>query len=184
MIRQTANGSPVLGIAGWKNSGKTTLAARLTEELCKRGHRISTVKHAHHAFDIDHAGTDSYRHREAGAQEVLLVSGRRWALMHELRDEPEPSFTEVLDRLARCDLILIEGYRGQDHPKLEVRRTDARENGPLPTAQETIIGVVTDAGLPAAGATKDRPHFFHDAIGDIADFVEDYCAMKQGVLQD
>ncbi|MBO3703648.1 MAG: molybdopterin-guanine dinucleotide biosynthesis protein B, partial [Candidatus Accumulibacter sp.] len=95
----------VFGVAGWKNSGKTTMTERLVAELSGRGWTIATVKHAHHDADVDHEGTDSYRHRRAGAREVALVTGRRWALMHELRDEPEPSLADILERLSPCDLV-------------------------------------------------------------------------------
>ena len=99
----------VFGITGWKNSGKTTLTERLVREFVARGRKISTVKHAHHGFDIDREGTDSFRHREAGAGEVAIVSGRRWALMHELADEEEPALGDILARLAPCDIVLVEG---------------------------------------------------------------------------
>ena len=99
----------VFGITGWKNSGKTTLAERLVTELTSRGWRVSTIKHAHHAFDIDKEGTDSFRHRAAGASEVAIVAGSRWALMHELRGEEEPSLDEIVARLAPCDIVLVEG---------------------------------------------------------------------------
>ena len=98
----------IFGIAGWKNSGKTGLMVRLVSELTQRGYVVSTVKHAHHDFDIDKVGADSYRHREAGAHEVTIVSGTRFAIMHELRGAPEPSFGDILARLAPCDLVLIE----------------------------------------------------------------------------
>ena len=114
--------TPVFGITGWKNCGKTTLVERLVSELRTRGLKVATVKHAHHAFDIDHAGTDSFRHRAAGAQEVAIVSGHRWALMHELRDEEEPRLADVLTRMSPCDIILIEGYKREDHAKIELRR--------------------------------------------------------------
>ena len=115
----SASNTPVFGITGWKNSGKTTLVVRLVEEFTARGFRVSTVKHAHHAFDIDREGTDSHRHRVAGASEVALVSGRRWALMHELRDDDEPALGEILARLSPCDLVLIEGYKREAHAKIE-----------------------------------------------------------------
>lgn len=179
MIRKTPNGSPMLGIAGWKNSGKTTLLVRLAEVLTERGYRISTVKHAHHAFDIDHAGTDSYRHREAGAGEVLLISGRRWALMHEMRGDPELDFAEALDRLAPCDLVLVEGYRREDHPKLEVRRVGSTERGPLPCSPETIVAVVSDEGVSDDDTQAGKPLFSLDAIDEIADFVERTSGLKK-----
>ncbi|MEM6666077.1 MAG: molybdopterin-guanine dinucleotide biosynthesis protein B, partial [Pseudomonadota bacterium] len=96
---------PIFGFTGWKNSGKTTLVARVVAELTSRGFVVSTVKHAHHAFDVDHPGTDSFKHREAGAQEVALVSNARWALMHELRGDDEPEMDEVIAKLAPCDLV-------------------------------------------------------------------------------
>ena len=114
----------VFGITGWKNSGKTGLTVRVVEELTRRGWRISTIKHAHHAFDIDHEGTDSFRHRGAGATEVAIVSSNRWALMHELRSEEEPSMESVLARLEPCDLVIIEGYKREGHAKIEARRRD------------------------------------------------------------
>ena len=101
----------VFGISGWKNSGKTGLAVRIVTELTARGYRVSTIKHAHHDFDIDKVGADSWRHRNAGAHEVTIVSGTRFAIMHELRGAPEPSFEDILARIAPCDLVLIEGYK-------------------------------------------------------------------------
>ena len=101
----------VIGVAGFKNAGKTTLVEKLVTELTARGHRISTVKHAHHSFDIDHEGRDSFRHRKAGAGEVAVVSRHRWAIIHELRDEVEPTLDEILSKLAPCDLVIVEGYK-------------------------------------------------------------------------
>lgn len=158
----------VFGITGWKNSGKTTLTERLVAELSRRGWKISTVKHAHHDFDIDKEGTDSFRHRQAGASEVAVVSGRRWALMHELRGEDEPSLEEVLARLAPCDLVLVEGYKREGHRKIETRRQAARDTTPLSTGDPTILAVASD--VPAAGETL--PAFDLDDIGGIADFIE------------
>ena len=103
--------TPVFGVTGWKNSGKTTLVSRLVAEITARGYSVSTVKHAHHNFDIDQKGRDSYAHREAGAHEVALVSGRRWALMHELRGEEEPSLADVLAKLSPCDLVIVRRIR-------------------------------------------------------------------------
>lgn len=158
----------IFGITGWKNSGKTTLTERLVTELTRRGWRISTVKHAHHAFDIDKEGTDSFRHRAAGAAEVAIVSANRWALMHELRDEAEPALEAVLARLAPCDLVLVEGYKRENHAKIEVRRIDAKDRAPLAADDPGIVAVAADHPT-AAG---DLPVFALDDVGAIADFVE------------
>ncbi len=112
----------VIGLAGWSGAGKTTLLLRLIPELNRRGFSVSTLKHAHHGFDIDEPGKDSYEHRAAGAREVLVGSGRRWALVHELRDEPEPSLADLLRRLSPVDLVIIEGFKAYAHPKIEVHR--------------------------------------------------------------
>jgi len=135
-------GPRVFGIAGWKNSGKTGLAVRLVEEFTRRGYRISTIKHAHHDFDIDKVGADSYRHRQAGAHEVALVSVTRFAIMHELRGEPEPAFEEILARLGPCDLVLIEGYKREPVPKIEARRLEAKNREPLAEATGFTSGVM------------------------------------------
>ena len=115
----------IFGLAGWSGSGKTTLLAALIPELVRRGVTVSTVKHAHHAFDIDQPGKDSWRHRQAGATEVMVASARRFALMHELRDAPEPSLDQLIARMAPVDLLLVEGFKRGVHPKLEVHRPAA-----------------------------------------------------------
>ena len=158
----------VFGITGWKNSGKTTLTERLVTELVGRGWRVSTIKHAHHDFDIDKPGADSFRHREAGATEVAIVSGRRWALMHELRGEDEPTLDEVLARIAPCDLVLVEGYKRENHLKIEARRLDAKDRSPLTSGDPAIVAIASDH--PVAG--EQVPVFGIDDIEAIADFVE------------
>lgn len=158
----------VFGITGWKNSGKTTLTEKLVRELTKRGWRVSTVKHAHHAFDIDKRGTDSFRHREAGAAEVAVVGGSRWALMQELRGADEPSLAEVIARLAPCDLVLIEGYKREAHPKIEARRLEARDRTPMAPFDDTIRAVAADHAVPDAAL----PVFGLDDASIIADFIE------------
>ena len=112
----------IFGLAGWSGSGKTTLITGLIPELLARGVTVSTVKHAHHAFDIDRPGKDSWRHREAGACEVMVASERRWALMHELRGTREPRLPELLTKLSRVDLVIVEGYKSEPHRKIEVHR--------------------------------------------------------------
>jgi molybdopterin-guanine dinucleotide biosynthesis protein B len=112
----------IFGLAGWSGSGKTTLLAALIPELVGRGVTVSTIKHAHHEFDIDQPGKDSWRHRQAGASEVMVASSRRFALMHELRDAPEPSLDELAARMAPVDLLLVEGFKRNPHPKVEVHR--------------------------------------------------------------
>lgn len=112
----------VIGLAGWSGAGKTTLLVRLIPELNRRGLTVSTLKHAHHAFEIDQPGKDSFEHRAAGASEVLVASGRRWALMHELRGEDEPSLPDLLRRLSPVDLVVVEGFKSYAHPKIEIFR--------------------------------------------------------------
>ncbi len=139
--------SRVIGIVGWKNNGKTTLVERLVRAFCRRGLRVSTVKHAHHSVDVDQPGKDSHRHREAGAAEVVLATARRWALIHELRDEPEPPLEAILARMAPVDLVIVEGFKSSPHPKIEVHR---RERGtPLFALEDpSVIAVASDEPLP------------------------------------
>jgi molybdopterin-guanine dinucleotide biosynthesis protein B len=158
---------PVFGITGWKNSGKTTLTCLLVEEFARRGHRVATVKHAHHLFDADQEGTDSYRHRQAGAGEVAIVSSRRWAILHELGEADEPSLTDILAKLSPCDLVLIEGYKRESHPKIEARRLAASGREPLADVDASICAIAADH--PVTGATI--PVFALDDISGIADMI-------------
>ncbi len=156
----------VWGVTGWKNSGKTGLMERLVAEFTRRGLTVSTVKHAHHAFDVDHQGKDSYRHREAGATEVLLSSRKRWALMHEHRGAEEATLDTLLAKLGPVDLVLVEGFKRERHPKVEAHR---RETGsPLIAPEdETVRAIASDSGIEVAG----RPTFDLDDTGRIADFI-------------
>lgn len=140
----------VFGIVGRKNSGKTHLVTRLVRLGTTRGLRISTIKHAHHAFDVDTPGKDSYEHRAAGAQEVLVASAARWALMHEHRGAAEPSLRELLGRLAPCDLVLVEGYKREVGDRLEVYRASCGQS-PLALEDDGIRAVATDAAGTFAG---------------------------------
>lgn len=138
----------ILGLAGYSGSGKTTLLEKVIPLLTREGLAVSVIKHAHHNFDIDRPGKDSFRHREAGAHEVMIASGHRWALMHELRDEDEPSLEELCARLTRCDLVLVEGYKFSGIPKLEVHR--ASTGHPLLYPNDpNIVAVVTDSKTSA-----------------------------------
>jgi molybdopterin-guanine dinucleotide biosynthesis protein B len=158
---------PVIGIAGWKNSGKTTLVTRLVAELTGRGFRVATVKHAHHDFQIDDADTDSARHRRAGAAQVAIVSDRRWALVRELKDVPEPALEEMLARLDPCDLVIVEGYKRAPIPKIEARRRAAVRATPLAETDPNVIAVASDHACEAAG----RPVLALDDAAAIADFI-------------
>ncbi|WP_299738242.1 molybdopterin-guanine dinucleotide biosynthesis protein B [uncultured Roseobacter sp.] len=153
------------GIVGWKNAGKTGLMERLVSEICNRGYSVSTVKHAHHVFDVDQPGKDSYRHRQAGATEVLLASGRRFALMHELREASEPTLEDLLSRLSPVDLVLIEGYKRDTHHKIEAHRAETG-NPLIATEDSTIRAVASDTDL-----TLDRPVFDLNDTAGIADFI-------------
>ncbi len=136
--------TPVFGFAGFSGSGKTTLIERVIPLLVARGLRVALVKHAHHDFDIDKPGKDSHRHREAGATEVLVSGGKRWALMHELRGAPEPRLADLLMHLSPCDLVLVEGFKHDPVPKLEVHRPSLGH--PLLAAQDPhIVGIACDA---------------------------------------
>lgn len=140
----------VFGFAGWSGAGKTTLIRQVIAHLAGRGMRVSTIKHAHHDFDIDQPGKDSWEHRQAGAGEVLVVSDRRWALMHELRGAAEPSLPELVGKLAPADLVLVEGFKRIAFPKMEVFRA---ENGkpPLHTDDVSIIAIASDTPFPESG---------------------------------
>ena len=153
------------GVTGWKNAGKTGLMERLVAEITGRGLTVSTVKHAHHSFDVDHPGRDSYRHRAAGAHEVLLASKHRLALMRELRGAPEPGLDDLLEKLAPVDLVLIEGYKRAPHPKVEAFRAAAR-SALIAPGDPTIRAVAADGPLDL-----DRPVFDLDDTGRIADFI-------------
>ncbi|MGR3313752.1 molybdopterin-guanine dinucleotide biosynthesis protein B [Roseovarius indicus] len=153
------------GVVGWKNAGKTGLMERLVTEITGRGFSVSTVKHAHHTFDVDQPGKDSHRHRVAGATEVLLASRKRIALVHELRDEEEPTLEELLQRLGPVDLVLVEGYKRDAHPKVEAHRAETG-NPLIATDDPTVRAVASDTALDL-----DRPVFDLNDTGAIADFI-------------
>lgn len=156
----------VIGVAGFKNAGKTTLVEKLVSELTRRGYRISTVKHAHHSFDIDHEGRDSFRHRKAGASQVAVVSRSRWAIVHELRSEAEPSLDDILAKLAPCDLVIVEGYKRDAHDKIEVRNL-ALDHAALAGDDPTVVAIAANG--PIVGAPV--PVFDRDHVSALADFI-------------
>lgn len=155
----------LFGIVGWKNTGKTGLTERLVSEFSARGLTVSTIKHAHHAVDIDQRGTDSFRHRAAGASEVLLSSGGRWVLMHELRGEAEPDLATLLKRLSLVDLVLVEGFKSERHAKIETHR-GAAGSDLLAHTDPTIRAVASDVPIEI-----DQPVFDLDDTSAIADFI-------------
>jgi molybdopterin-guanine dinucleotide biosynthesis protein B len=167
----------VIGIAGWKKSGKTTLVVRLIEEFTRRGLRVASVKHAHHDFQIDDGDTDSARHRRAGAAQVAIVSSRRWAMVCELGDAPEPGLDEVVARLAPCDLIIVEGYKSARIPKIEVRRTAAFSRETLADKDRNIIAIIADHVVQGS----DLPVFGLDDISAVADFIAGAVGVQPGV---
>lgn len=159
----------IYGVTGWKNCGKTGLMERLVTEITARGFRVSTVKHAHHSFDVDQPGRDSYRHRVAGASEVLLVSGNRWALMHELRGEAEPPLAEMLAKLSDVDLVLVEGYKREPHPKIEAHRAIAGQ--PLIAPQDATVRALASDQPATAHPGLTQPIFDLDDHHAIATFI-------------
>lgn len=155
----------IYGIVGYKNAGKTGLMERLVTEITGRGFTVSTLKHAHHSFDVDHPGKDSYRHRAAGAHQVLLSSRARWALMTEMRGTDEPPLAALLQRLDPVDLVLVEGYKRDAHPKVEAFREEPG-NPLIAKGDTTIRAVASDTAL-----TLDRPVFDLNDTTAIADFI-------------
>ena len=145
----------IIGLAGWSGAGKTTLLARLIPDIIARGLTVSTVKHAHHAFEVDQPGKDSHTHRLAGATEVLVASERRFALIHELRQETEPRLPDLLAKLAPVDLVIVEGYKREPHPKLEVFR-DAVGKPLLHPDDPHIVAIASDVALPHAKVPRVR----------------------------
>jgi molybdopterin-guanine dinucleotide biosynthesis protein B len=174
----------VIGFAGWSGSGKTTLIVKLIPALIARGLSVSTLKHAHHSLDIDKPGKDSYLHREAGAREVLVTSAKRWALMHELRDEDEPSLADLLSRLSEVDLIIVEGFKRGAHVKIEVHRAEVAKPF-LFLGDPNIVALVSDTpptfpDARSASRDPEQPHLPLDpgshsaslhASGDVAEML-------------
>lgn len=156
----------IIGVAGFKNAGKTTLVEKLVVALTQKGYRISTVKHAHHSFDIDHEGRDSFRHRKAGATEVAVVSKSRWAIIHELREEAEPSLADVLGQLAPCDLVIVEGYKRDGHDKIEVRNL-ALDHPVLAGDDPTIVAIAATSSI----AQSSVPVFDRDDVTALTTFI-------------
>lgn len=157
----------VIGLAGWSGAGKTTLITRVIPVLIGRGQTVATVKHAHHEFDVDQPGKDSWLHRQAGASEVAVVSSRRWALIHELRGDPEPPLADILAKLAPVDLVIVEGFKRHAHPKLEVFRA-ATGKPLLYPDDDCIVAIATDQPLPQA----PLPVLTLDDVERIADVVQ------------
>ena len=163
----------IFGLAGWSGSGKTTLLVKLIPEFIGRGLTVSTLKHAHHEFDVDQPGKDSYAHRAAGATEVLVSSSRRFALMHELRGAPEPTLEELIRRLSPVDLVIVEGFKSHPHDKLEVHRPILAK--PLLCAEDRhVVAVASDAPL----AKPPVPRLDLGDIAGIADFIVAHCGLR------
>lgn len=157
----------IIGVAGFKNAGKTTLVEKLVTELTKRGRRVSTVKHAHHDFDIDHEGRDSFRHRKAGASEVAVISRTRWAVIHENRGEEPPSLEAILAKLAPCDLVIVEGYKRDTHDKIEVRNVELAHPR-LAGDDPTVVAIAANGSIDGEGV----PVFDRDDVTALATFIE------------
>lgn len=161
----------MIGFAGWSGAGKTTLVTRLIPALIDRGYSVSTLKHAHHTFDVDQTGKDSWMHRQAGAAEVLVASATRWALMHEHRGAPEPTLAVLLERLGPVDLVLVEGFKREPHSKIEVHRA-ANGKPPLHPEDPSIVAIASDVAPDVAWA--GLPCFSLDDIEAVASAVLTY----------
>ena len=168
----------VMGIAGWSGAGKTTLLSRLIPVLVGRGFSVSTIKHAHHHFDVDYPGKDSHTHRVAGAKEVLVSSVSRFALMHELRGEAEPNLAHLLSMLAPVDFVLVEGYKPEPHPKIEVHRV-ANGKPFLYPNDPTILALASDAAI----ADRNVTLLALEKAEELADFVQENAVSVEDVLR-
>ena len=166
----------VIGIAGYSGSGKTTLIEKVIPVLVREGLRVSLIKHAHHEFDVDQPGKDSYRHRHAGCSEVLVSSSKRWALMHELRGAEEPKLQDLLAQLAPCDLVIIEGYKAEPVPKVEVHRR-ASQAPLLHPEDPNVVAIATDEPLPST-----LPQFDLDDAEAVARFIVHYLGLDRARL--
>lgn len=167
----------VIGLAGWSGAGKTTLVSKLIPALVRRGYRVSTLKHAHHSLEIDQPGKDSHTHRQVGATEVLVSSANRFALIHELRDAPEFTLRQLLARLGPCDLVLVEGYKRETHPKIEIFRA-ANGRPPLHPDDPMIRAIATDATF--AGTNLPQVHL--DDVEGIADLALRFAVPRDELL--
>jgi molybdopterin-guanine dinucleotide biosynthesis adapter protein len=167
----------IIGLAGWSGSGKTTLVTKVIPVLVARGLKVATVKHAHHEFDIDQPGKDSWLHRQAGASEVAVVSSRRWAIVHELDNDPEPPLTDMLERLSPVDLVIVEGFKRHRHPKLEVYRAVVGKPLLHPD-DDCVVAVATDGPLPQAQV----PVLMLDDMESIANVLQAEAAPRDQIL--
>lgn len=175
MTSPTPHSPVILGIVGWKNSGKTTLVVSLVSALAARGFTVSTVKHAHHSFDVDQPGADTHRHRKAGAGEVAIISENRWALMHEnAPGEKEPPLADILAKLSPCDIVLVEGYKAEAITKIEVQRAGAKSIEPLFKSQTGVIAVVN----PQVETPPHLATFDADDIEPLCDFIIAHFALE------
>ena len=174
--RELSGEMKVIGLAGWSGSGKTTLVTQLIPALVRRGLKVSTMKHAHHAFDVDKPGKDSYQHREAGATEVMIGSGKRWALMHELRGEAEPDSLSLLRHMSPVDLLIIEGWKKEGHEKIEIHRP-AHGKPLIQPDDPKIVAVACDEALPGLPV----PRLDLNDIEAIADFIVAHCGLAAKV---
>jgi molybdopterin-guanine dinucleotide biosynthesis adapter protein len=164
----------VFGFAGYSGSGKTTLIEKVIPELIASGIKVSLIKHAHHSFDIDKEGKDSYRHREAGAHEVLIASSQRWVLMHELRQEQEPTLEDLLQQFSACDLVLVEGYKFSSVPKIEIYRAEHGKPR-LDSKTHNIVAVASSSRPTVDSSTEPLLQVDLNNPRAVADFVLRYC---------
>ena len=162
----------IFGLTGWSGSGKTTLIVKLLPELIGRGLTVSTLKHSHHSFDLDHEGKDSFRHRQAGAREVLISSSKRWALMHELRGDAEPSMEDLIKHVTPVDLLLIEGFKEHKHDKLEIYRESIDK--PMRCIEDKdIVAVACDKTIEGLHV----PVIDLNETAVIVDFIIEHCGL-------
>ena len=176
MMPASVQSSNVIGITGWSGSGKTSLVIRLIPEFRARGFRVATIKHAHHAFDIDSPGKDSYQHRVAGAAEVVVSSSKRWAIMHENRDDAEPALDELLVRMSTADIVLVEGFKNDAHAKIEVHRPSTGADL-ICTENESIIAIAADAAISGLRI----PVLDLNDTPSIADFIAKQCGLASPI---